>query len=379
MPRSAAKAPDLATGLDAAYLHGLFESVGLAIVACEPDGRIVACNVAARELFERVTGSAARPTVGELFPEKDRQAIEELVAACAADLEPREYQTQLGRDEVGPREFAVLGTPVLAADGSLRGVSLWLRDITKRRRLQRKLKQNERLTYLGKLAGAVAHHYNNLLCSIATSLEYALHMNTMSAMRRAAQRTAEAVGRAADITRQLLAFAQADHRSGDLADLTEVVLYYFDKNETRLTNHRIRLSLECHPIPTLPVPREQFLIVLDHLVNNAIDAMPQGGTLTVTLSPLGPDIVCLSITDTGPGLSAEALEHLFEPFYTTKGVLGSGQTTNAGLGLAVVYGLVNEMHGAITAANAPGAGARFDIVLPVERPDEKPPESSRDR
>ena len=372
MSSGTAKESCSAERLDAAYLHGLFHSVGLAIVACEPDGRIVACNVAARELFGSNRTSAPNTHVSQLFPERDQKAVQDAIETCAATLEPSEYQTQLGHDEVGPRDYAALCTPVLADDGSLRGVSLWLRDITKRRRLQRKLKKTERLTYLGKLAGAVAHHYNNLLCSIATSLEYAMNMNTMTAMRRASQRTAEAVGRSADITRQLLAFAQADHRETNLADLTEVVLYYLDQNERRLNNQHIQLHLEQQPIPTIPVPREQFLIVLNHLVSNAVDAMPDGGTLSVGLHPLGPDVACLSVADTGTGIRPEEMEHLFEPFYTTKGVLGAGKTTNAGLGLAVVYGLVGEMHGAITAANLPERGARFDLVFPVERSTDKP-------
>ena len=359
--------------LDAGFLHGLFESVGLAIVACEPDGRVIACNSAAADLFGRVQSSTPGIYVAELFPERDRPRLEQLLVDTTTTLEPREDQTQLGRDEAGPLDFAVLATPVLEHDGSLRGVSLWMRDITKRRRLQRQLKRNERLTYLGKLAGAVAHHYNNLLCSIATSLEYAMNMNTLTAMRRAAQRTAEAVGQAADITRQLLAFAQADHRASDLADLSEIVAEILHGNEQRFKNQRVELRFDYQPLPQVLVDREQMIIVLNHVLNNALEAMPDGGVLRVSLASLGPEIVCLSIADTGPGISPEHMEHLFEPFFTTKGVLGGGKSGNAGLGLAVVHGLVHDMHGAVTAANVPGGGARLDIVLPVERPEDRPP------
>jgi two-component system cell cycle sensor histidine kinase/response regulator CckA len=363
----------LAGHLDASFLHGLFESVGLAIVACEPDGRVVACNSAAADLFGRAQAATPGIHVSELFPERDRQRVRQLLFDATTTLEPREYQTQLGRDETGPLDFAVLATPVLEHDGSLRGVSLWMRNITKHRRLQRQLKRNERLTYLGKLAGAVAHHYNNLLCSIATSLEYAMNMNTMTAMRRAAQRTADAVGQAADITRQLLAFAQADYRASDVGDLTEIVTGFLEGNDQRLKSHRVELVFDRQPVPALPVPREQMIIILNHVLNNALEAMPEGGTLRVTLAPLGPEIVCLSIADTGPGISPEHMEHLFEPFFTTKGVLGGGKSANAGLGLAVVHGLVHYMHGAVTAANVPGGGTRLDIVLPLERPEDRQP------
>jgi signal transduction histidine kinase len=77
--------------------------------------------------------------------------------------------------------------------------------------------------------------------------------------------------------------------------------------------------------------------------------------------------VCLSIADSGPGIDPKYMERVFEPFFTTKGALGAGTGRNAGMGLAVAHGLVGEMHGTITASNIPGAGARFDIVLPIHR------------
>lgn len=368
MSTSAAKDTLAAGRLDAAYLQSLFHGAGFAIIACEPDGRVVAGNVKASKLFAGADSAQARQHVSALFPERDRQTVRQLVETCLNTLEPIEFQTRLGGSAADPREYAVWITPVLEPDGALRGISLWLRDITKREQLQQAVKKNERLASLGRLAGAVSHHYSNLLCSIATSVDYAMNMNTMSAMRRALRRTADAVTRAADITRQLLAFAQADHRERDLADLTETALYCFDKCEARLTGYRIRLCLDWQKIPAVPVPREHFLIVLDKLIDNAVDVMPNGGTLTVNLARRDEDSVCLSIADTGAGLSADDMEHLFEPFHTSKGVLASGQSNNTGLGLAVAHGLVHEMHGTITATNVPGSGARFDIVLPIPKP-----------
>jgi signal transduction histidine kinase len=244
---------------------------------------------------------------------------------------------------------------------------LWFRDITERMRLRRTLKERERLSALGTLSRGVAHHYNNLLCCIATSVEYAINMNTTSAMRRALQRTADAVGRAAQITQQLMSFGQADRREGDLADFTEMVLYYCDQNEERLARLHITLQAEWQVVPAVPVRRDQALIILNNLVDNAIEAMPSGGTLTMTLARRDEDSICLSVADTGPGIDPKHIERVFEPFFTTKGALGAGAGKNAGMGLAVVHGLVGELHGSITASNIPGGGARFDIILPVLR------------
>ncbi|MGD8451248.1 MAG: ATP-binding protein [Phycisphaerae bacterium] len=365
MSTSAARETPASGRLDAGYLRSLFQGAGIAIIAADTDGRIVACNAAAAKLFAGTIRPEQRLPAADVFPEADRARVAEMVETCLTTLEPGEFQIRLGGTEADPLEFAVYGTPVLEPDGTLLGVSLWLRDITKRKRLLRSVKKNERLAYLGKLSGAVAHHYNNLLCSVATSIEYAMNMNTLTAMRRALQRTAEAIGHGADITRRLLAFAGADHRDDDLSDLTETVLYYFDRVEERLATRHVRLFLDWQHIPTCPVPRQRMLTILENLTENALDVLPNGGTLSVTVARRDEGSVTLSVADTGGGVAPEDMEHLFEPFYTSKGVLGRGASKNAGLGLAVVHGFVSEMGGTITAANVPGSGARFDIVLPL--------------
>ncbi|MBK9119271.1 MAG: PAS domain-containing protein [Phycisphaerales bacterium] len=356
-----------ATGrLDAGYLESLFLSAGLGIIACNNEAEIVAANPAATRLFGGTDRRLHGP-VAALFAEADREAVEQMFDTVRTTFEPLEFRTRIGGTDADPLEYAVWFTPVLDADATVRGVSLWFRDVTERMRLRRTLKERERLASLGTLSRGVAHHYNNLLCCIATSVEYAINMNTTSAMRRALQRTADAVGRAAQMTRQLLAFAQADHSEGDLSDLTETVLFYCDENEQRLAQQHIKLLVDWQMLPIVPVRRDQVMIIMSNIVDNALDAMPSGGTLAVTLARRDENSVALSITDTGEGVDPRYIERIFEPFFTTKGALGQGAGRNAGMGLAVVHGLVGEMHGSITVSNIPGQGARFDIVLPVQR------------
>ena len=119
--------------------------------------------------------------------------------------------------------------------------------------------------------------------------------------------------------------------------------------------------------PTFPLTPEDseragFYALLAHIFHAAPDV-----TLEEDLARRDLTSVSLSITDTGGGIKPELMERLFEPFFTTKGELGSGTGRNAGMGLAVAHGLVGEMDGTITAANVPGRGARFDIVIPVHR------------
>jgi len=367
MSSSATEPPAAAGRLASGYLEGLFQGAGFAIIACRPDGVIVAGNRAARRLFGAGRTGLSGP-VSALFPEKDQEAVRQALATARTTLEPSELQTQLGGSPDDPLHYAVWFTPVLEVDGRLQGIALWFRDITQRMRLQRTLDKQMRLASLSTLSGAVAHHYNNLLCSIATSLEYAINMTTVTAMRRALQRVADAVARGTRITRQLLAFAQADYQSTDWADFTEVVLAFFDQNEEMLARRHIKLLVDWQLVPIIPVRREPLLVVLGNLLDNAMEAMPNGGTLSVTLSRRDENSVCLSISDTGPGIDPAHMEHLFEPFFTTKGALGNGGGCNAGLGLAVAHGLVSEMHGTIRAATVPGSGARFDIILPIQPP-----------
>jgi signal transduction histidine kinase len=179
------------------------------------------------------------------------------------------------------------------------------------------------------------------------------------------RRTADAVGRTTQLTQQLLAFAQADHRTRDLADLTETVLRYFDRCEAGLAERGIKLDVKWERIPFVPLPREQINLVVDNLVRNAIEAMPEGGVLTATLHRRDEESVVFAIADSGPGISPEDMEHLFEPFFTTKSELGTSEARRAGMGLAVVHGLIGEMHGSISVSNVPTGGARFEIVLPI--------------
>lgn len=357
--------------LDAAYLESLFQGAGLAILACNERGEIAAWNLAAERLFGGGGGLHEGATIWSLLPVSDQSLGEEHARRCLATGESTEFRSRLGGTEDDPIEYAVYITPVLESDGTTRGIAVWFRDITTRVMLQRALTRKHRLNSLGTMSGAVAHHYNNLLCGIATNLEVAQSAGTLAAVKRAIGRATDAVERATTITQQLLSFAQSDYRTVDLSDLTEAVLHYFDENEPLLASKNIRVVLDWEKTPTLPVNREHIRIILDNLVRNAVESMSTGGTLTVSLSRRDEKSVALTIADSGGGIPPEIMEHLFEPFHSPRAQLGCGEHGRVGLGLAVAHGLVNEMNGSIRASNIPGRGARFDIVIPIPPNPEK--------
>jgi PAS domain S-box-containing protein len=366
MSVSMTNATNLSDRLDPDFYRRLFDHAGLPIFACDLDGNILGWNSLAGELYAACHPAASAPHIREVLPAEQHPIFAENLRTLLETREPLEFRTRVSEERGEEAEYAVWLTPVIDSDGGMRHICVWFHDITARVQLRRGMRKRERLTSLGALAGSVAHHYNNLLCSIATSLEFALNMNTIAAMRRVLRRTADAVGRATQLTQQLLAFAQADHRMCDLADLTEIVLLYFDQHETDLISRGIRLELHRERVPFVPLPRDQFNIVIDNLVRNASEAMPRGGVLTVTLNRRDEHNIRLAVSDTGPGIAPEHMEHLFEPFFTTKGELSEGATRQAGMGLAVVHGLISEMHGSIAAYNNDDGGARFEIILPVD-------------
>jgi two-component system cell cycle sensor histidine kinase/response regulator CckA len=268
-------------------------------------------------------------------------------------------------------------TPVRDAEGRITHFICNDRDITERRRLEAQLLQAQKMDAIGKLAGGVAHDFNNLLMVISAYAE--LMLDSLAAddpLRHNLQEILTASGRAADLTRQLLAFSRKQMQSLQLLDLNSVI-QEISKMLPRLIGEDIQLTVvpgsHLGSVKADPVQIEQVVM---NLAANARDAMPGGGKLTIETSSLHldeasvqqhsivppGDYVLLSVTDSGQGIAPEHLAHIFEPFYTTK---QEGKGT--GLGLATVYGIVKQSGGFIWVYSEPGLGTTFKIYLPSIR------------
>jgi CheY-like chemotaxis protein len=227
---------------------------------------------------------------------------------------------------------------------------------------------------VGRLAGGVAHDFNNLITAIRGYAGFLLDdLEPGDARRDDVEEIVRASDRAATLTRQLLAFSRKQVLNVEVLDLGGVVRQ-MEKLLHRLIGEDVRLELDVAPeLGTTLADAGQMEQVLMNLAVNARDAMPRGGTLTigvrdVTLTapdgrfdPRAPagDYVELSVQDEGHGIPADVLPHLFEPFFTTK---EKGKGT--GLGLSTVYGIVRQSGGAIRVASSAGEGTRFEILLP---------------
>ncbi len=243
-----------------------------------------------------------------------------------------------------------------------------------RARLENQLHQAQKVESVGRLAGGVAHDFNNMLSVILGHVGLALErLDPAEPLYADLKEVQAAAERSADLTRQLLAFARKQMISPRVLDLNETVAGML-KMLRRLIGEQIRLDWRPDPA-AWPVRMDpsQLDQVLANLCVNARDAIAGVGTLTIETGNCAFDeaycaahegfepgeYVWLTVSDTGSGMNQETVSHLFEPFFTTK-VMGKG----TGLGLSTVYGAVKQNHGFITVSSEPGTGTTFTIYLP---------------
>jgi len=251
-------------------------------------------------------------------------------------------------------------------------------DRAERKKLEEQLRQSQKMEAVGQLAGGVAHDFNNLLSVIRGNAELALMIDDQAGPRTrdCLKQITNATDRAANLTRQLLAFGRKQAMQPQLLHLNDVI-----NNLARMLERVIgeNISLHCDFKAGQPVIRADASMmeqVLMNLIVNARDAMPKGGEILVSTERVNIDadyvrtnseammgeFICLNVTDTGAGISPQNLPHIFEPFFSTKEV-GKG----TGLGLATVYGIVKQHAGWIDVSSQVDTGTMFKIYLPTVR------------
>jgi PAS domain S-box-containing protein len=350
---------------DEFYRH-LHQSLDVALITTDADLKIQTWNAAAARVFGvSVEQMRGRP-IEELVPPERRQLARRLFRRALHNRENTQFETPY-RDPQGNDHFiAVTLSPVIDDAGACLGVAAAVRDRTRQNALEQEMAQSRRMAALGTLSGSMAHHFNNLLGGMATSVDFALVTADQAAMRRALQQTAESVARAAKITKSLLTFAESDLDSDPEGPIADVVRAFVERQGPELAKHHVTLVTRIEPVPEVLVPARRATTLLEKLFDNAFEAMPEGGQIQIELAR-GVGEVYLAVEDTGPGIPADQSEQVFTPFYTTKGALGGGFGGHVGLGLAVVHGIVGGLGGTVIARCAPGRGARIEIRLPTQR------------
>jgi len=338
------------------------------------DSYLAECNDAMAQIHG--FGSAreiAGKRLAEFLVRSDPRNVEFLRAFAESGFRLSDVESHEVDREGRPKIFLnnLIG---VVEDGHL--VRAWgsQRDITERRRLEDQIRQSQKVEAVGRLAGGIAHDFNNILTAILGTtqiLENELgpdgrHRAEVEEIRRAAER-------AADLTRQLLAYSRRQVLAPRALDLN-VVVAGLEPMLRRLIGEDVELATRLAPgVASVEADPGQLGQVIVNLAINARDAMPQGGKLVIETANAELDAafvrthagavpgayVQLSVSDTGIGMDEETRSHLFEPFFTTKEI-GKG----TGLGLATVYGIVKQSGGYIWVDTEAGRGTTFRICLP---------------
>ena len=258
-------------------------------------------------------------------------------------------------------------------------------DLSQHKQLEEQLRQSQKMDAIGQLAGGIAHDFNNLLTIIQASTDVLATAREPTQRDELLEEIVNATGRAAGLTRQLLAFSRGQKLERRPADLNALVSK-LSQLLRRIVGEDVKLTLSTWT-EALPIHVDEGLLdqALMNLVVNARHAMPDGGTLSMETLPysLGADergwaieanpgpYVCVRVVDTGTGIAPAHLPHIFEPFFTTREV-GSG----TGLGLAMVFGIVRQHGGTLRVDSEVGRGTRFELLLPAQVTPAEPETSS---
>lgn len=359
-------------------LETIFDEVLIAVAVVDLNHKLAYANSQALEILGISKTSFDGPvSIEELS--RDRHVFDSrgneippeelpvLRGLAGEDIAPRNVKLVLPDGSfkwihVAIHRFSILG---------INGVLMVASDETREIELQRVAARLQKLEVLGKLAGALAHNFNNMLSMISFSAFACLQNQDIGPeVRTRLQQITDASLKASNLTKRLAQFSRSQHLKRRPVSVNQLIQHAVGLIEPVLGSS-IRLTTELRPnLPEVDVDPLETEQVLYNLMLNARDAMPKGGQLTVTtdLCDLPSDLatrgrankecVMITVADTGSGIPESVLEHLFEPFFTTK-------PTGTGLGLASTQGIVRQHGGDITVRSRVGVGTEFTIYLPA--------------
>lgn len=365
----------------------LLEAAPDAILEVNANGRITLVNAAAEQMFGYARGELIGQSIELLVP-SDKRSVHTRYRAGYAE-NPRVRPMGPGLDlEAQKKDGTLLPVEISLSPNrshDAETVIAIVRDVSQRNHMetmlrlsQERLRQAEKLEALGRLAGGVAHEFNNLLSMILGYSELLLPTLESETSKNYVAKISLSAKRAAALTRQLLAFGRRQVLTLRFLDMNAVVT---DNCQiaSRLLDDSIEMEVQLCPGPAwIKADPAQIEQIIANLASNAQAAMPEGGRMTFAVSTVEVDdahasqypnlmpgkYVVLSVSDTGEGMKPEVKARLFEPFFSTREF---GQGT--GLGLASMYGIVLQSGGGVSVQSEPGKGTTFQVFLPRVQPD----------
>jgi PAS domain S-box-containing protein len=358
-----------------ARLAAIVESSQDAIIGKDDRGCITSWNAAAEKIFGYKPSEMIGQSIKCLLPTELEQEEDEILCLIKKGKAVQHIETKRKRKDGTLIDVSLTISPIRTADGKIIGASKIARDITEKRRIESQLQQSQKLEAIGQLTGGIAHDFNNLLGVIVGNLDLLERQipNDESALKRV-HTAQKAATRGADLTRRLLAFSREDELRPTatlLNDAVHNVIELASRGFGPEIKIATNLDKSMQPVFVDVAGLEGALL---HLVVNARDAMPNGGSLNITTESRNLEenyapvqagemktgrYASVSVSDSGDGMSREVLARALEPFFTTK-ERGKG----SGLGLAMVYGFVKQSGGTIRIYSETGLGTTVTFYLP---------------
>jgi two-component system sensor histidine kinase HydH len=348
----------------------LDSSTEYAIIVTDPEGRLILFNKGAELLFryeaERVLGRPA----GELIAGEDQESLQNLLCLeGSADGHDAVLELEIMLKRADDSRFlaSLATTMVQTTEGLWLGRLAIIKDLTierqqaeELRQMQEQLARNEKIAALGRMAAQVAHEVRNPLAGLRL---YAMHLKSKVADKLAESeltlidKILQNIDHLADTTEQILNVARPLNLTFQPKRIEPIISDCLQLVESQINASRIEVKSELQAETTLLIDEASIRSALVNLLLNSIQAMSAGGVLTISSHKREQQFL-LTIADTGPGMTAEQIEKVFEPFYTTK-------NTGLGLGMPFAKRVIEQHHGSIQVASRPGEGANVEVKLPV--------------
>ena len=344
------------------HLASVVECANDLVISTDAQGCIVTCNRAMESALSRATSEIKGQPLSAFCVAAHKPMLDDLLRQLSRGQRVRNTEVNLLTSDNREVPIAWSCSSMLDDAGKLTGMVMVGRDLTDRRRLEDQLIQSAKMASLGVMAGGIAHELRNPLGIISASAQLLLECPTDTELApECAERIWAATQRASLIIENLLKFARPQREQAVGLDLNAALLEILGVLENQLALNKV--ALEKHLQPDLPSIRGNAALlqqVFANLVLNACNAMPQGGTLTVTSRSPNDHEVLMQFVDTGCGIPPDHLSKIFDPFFTTMPV-GQG----IGLGLSISYSIIQQHQGAIEVESQIGKGTIFTVRLPT--------------
>jgi len=279
------------------FLQSLCEHAGIAIIGTDETFVIRFWNMAAERMFECPARTATGQPIWLIIPPERHSLAQRLLERAVLRGETSELELRQQDSAGKTHHLAVTVSPVPNADGQVAGVSICVRDVTKGMELLRDVAETQRMAALGLMAGAVAHHFNNLLGGAMTAMDFAQDAGDPDMLRRAVKTAMWALSRVSGLTFALLAFAEGDHSESPVGDAAAAIEQFVSRLRGEWAGQSIVVETDLR-VSGARLPNKRLLTILEVLTTNACEAMAEGGTLRIELKKGPGTTVILRVCDT---------------------------------------------------------------------------------